>query len=193
MTAFSPAMTRDPYQLRSQLMSGARGGVNDELIASMLSSWLKGEGALPYRLGLTPLKFQKALRYHFPKTKFNSPAKMRDRMTPERALEWDDVKRYLLKNRAYNCQSEVWLAEIMASGCMGLNHLWQDLGLLNRSELTRLLEINFPRLAKRNVHNMKWKKFIYKELCQTEGIYVCRAPSCDVCKDYDDCFGSEEE
>ncbi len=39
---------------------------------------------------------------------------------------------------------------------------------------------------------MKWKKFIYKQLCITEGIYTCRAPSCEVCADYADCFGPEE-
>jgi NifQ. len=40
--------------------------------------------------------------------------------------------------------------------------------------------------------DMKWKKFIYKQLCEAEGLYVCRAPSCEVCKDYDQCFGKEE-
>jgi nitrogen fixation protein NifQ len=38
---------------------------------------------------------------------------------------------------------------------------------------------------------MKWKKFLYRQLCLEEGIYVCRAPSCEVCKDYDLCFGPE--
>lgn len=193
MTTVSITACKDPMVLRQDLLCGARGGVNDGPVASMLSSWLLGEGALPYRLGLEPLKFRRAIRYHFPKARFSAPAKMRDKVTPERALEWDDVKRYLLKHRAHRCPSEVWMAEIIASGCMGLNHLWQDLGLHNRAELSQLLETNFPRMAKRNVQNMKWKKFIYKELCRTEGIFVCRAPSCDVCKDYDDCFGPEED
>jgi nitrogen fixation protein NifQ len=39
---------------------------------------------------------------------------------------------------------------------------------------------------------MKWKKFLYRQLCLEEGIYVCRAPSCDVCRDYDLCFARED-
>jgi nitrogen fixation protein NifQ len=39
---------------------------------------------------------------------------------------------------------------------------------------------------------MKWKKFLYKQLCEEEGLYVCRAPSCQVCVDYERCYGSEE-
>ncbi|MBN2752943.1 MAG: nitrogen fixation protein NifQ [Rhodospirillaceae bacterium] len=38
---------------------------------------------------------------------------------------------------------------------------------------------------------MKWKKFLYRELCKSETGYVCRSPSCNACPRYDDCFGSE--
>ncbi|GBE11207.1 nifQ [bacterium BMS3Abin12] len=51
---------------------------------------------------------------------------------------------------------------------------------------------NFPELAARNDRNMKWKKFLYKQLCEREGIHACRAPSCQVCIDYAQCFGPEE-
>lgn len=37
-------------------------------------------------------------------------------------------------------------------------HLWQDLGLFNRGELSRLLATHFPTLAAGNTQNMKWKK-----------------------------------
>jgi hypothetical protein len=39
---------------------------------------------------------------------------------------------------------------------------------------------------------MKWKKFLYKQLCEAEGLYLCRAPSCSVCVDHPLCYGSEE-
>jgi nitrogen fixation protein NifQ len=38
---------------------------------------------------------------------------------------------------------------------------------------------------------MKWKKFLYRQFCAREEIYVCPAPSCGVCKDYAKCFGPE--
>ena len=51
--------------------------------------------------------------------------------------------------------------------------------------------VNFPGLARANSGDMKWKKFLYRQLCSSEGIYVCPAPSCGVCKDYAKCFGPE--
>jgi nitrogen fixation protein NifQ len=66
------------------------------------------------------------------------------------------------------------------------------LGLWARSDLSALIGFNFPELAARNVHDMKWKKFLYKQLCEAEGIYICRAPSCSVCVDYHKCYGPED-
>lgn len=177
---------------RDDLLKTARGHVNDGPVSSMMATWLKGEDDMPNWLGLDAITFQKLVRFQFPNYTLRKSRPARKSKDVDRALEWDDLKRYLLKNRARRCQSEVWIAEIIASACMGSNHLWQDLGLETRSELSALLMNNFPKMAKRNVMNMKWKKFIYRELCQTEGIYVCRSPSCEVCKDYDECFGPEE-
>ena len=66
------------------------------------------------------------------------------------------------------------------------------LGLQVRGLPSLLMVRNFPRLAARNDRDMKWKKFLYKLLCETEGIYTCCAPSCAVCVDYHVCFGPED-
>jgi len=50
---------------------------------------------------------------------------------------------------------------------------------------------NFPGLSTLNDRDMKWKKFLYKQLCERTGVYVCRSPSCEVCVDYAKCFGRE--
>jgi nitrogen fixation protein NifQ len=84
------------------------------------------------------------------------------------------------------------MADIFVAGCMGSDHLWQDLGLWSRQDLSALFKHNFPVLVEKNVGDMKWKKFLYKQLCLQEGIYVCRAPSCEMCQDYWKCFGPEE-
>lgn len=83
------------------------------------------------------------------------------------------------------------MASAVAAGCMGGDHLWQDLGLWCREELSALMGSNFPRLAAENVQHMKWKRFLYKQLCLREGVASCRAPSCQVCEDYRLCFGPE--
>jgi nitrogen fixation protein NifQ len=103
-----------------------------------------------------------------------------------------DLRELLLANRNGRHDSEIWLADILIAGCLGDDHLWQDLGLWNRADLSQLMHQNFRSLALRNDKDMKWKKFLYKQLCETEGIYTCRAPSCAVCADYANCFGPED-
>jgi nitrogen fixation protein NifQ len=82
-------------------------------------------------------------------------------------------------------------AEWLAVACLGDNHLWQDLQLPSRAELTALMNHWFPALAARNDRDMKWKKFFYKQLCDRAEISVCRAPSCAVCSDYALCFEAD--
>ncbi|WP_235971451.1 nitrogen fixation protein NifQ [Azohydromonas caseinilytica] len=83
------------------------------------------------------------------------------------------------------------MAETVAVACLGDNHLWQDLQLASRTELSALMRHWFPSLVARNAKDMKWKKFLYKQLCEREEIFVCKAPSCAVCTDHSVCFGPE--
>jgi nitrogen fixation protein NifQ len=108
----------------------------------------------------------------------------------------DDEEEMLLAlldaHRADEGRDSYWLARMVTRRAMQPNHLWQDLGLPDRAALSRLLRENFPRLAARNVNNMKWKKFFYRSLCETEGFHLCTAPSCRECDDFDACFGPED-
>ncbi|WP_342619227.1 nitrogen fixation protein NifQ [Rhodoferax sp. GW822-FHT02A01] len=110
----------------------------------------------------------------------------------EAIVEQEDLQNLLLEYRAHRIESEVWLAQIVAYGCSGRDHLWQDLGLANRGELSLLMTTAFPALAALNTGDMKWKKFLYRHYCSREGIYVCPAPSCGECADHAKCFGKEE-
>ncbi|WP_036025431.1 nitrogen fixation protein NifQ [Paraburkholderia dilworthii] len=83
------------------------------------------------------------------------------------------------------------VAHALACASLGQNHLWQDLLLPSRRELSALIDHWFPRLAAKNTHDMKWKKFFYKQLCEREGLSNCKAPSCGVCSDHVLCFGAE--
>ncbi len=84
------------------------------------------------------------------------------------------------------------IAWALACASLGQNHLWQDLGLPSRNELSALIGHWFPSLAAKNTHNMKWKKFFYKQLCEREDIMICKAPTCGVCSDHGLCFGPED-
>lgn len=175
-----------------RFMSASSGNKNDFYFARIISSWVNKEGALPRNLGLGEDDFQQLLVKRFGGCEDLISANDGDEFEKERIPEWEDLVGLMLEYRANDDVSEEWIAQIVAAACMGLDHLWQDLGLWSRTELSEVLSINFPELAKRNNKDMKWKKFLYKQLCERDGTYVCRAPSCDVCADYQLCFGPEE-
>jgi len=146
-------------------------------------------------LGLDQPTFAKLLATYFPH--FVAPAhwlacqgtlKINDTLLDE----FTDLLQLLLDHRTLPDEHHRAIAHLVATACMGTDHLWQDLGLPDRRALSTLLSGHFPALAAKNTGDMKWKKFFYKQLCDREGINACRAPSCAVCNDYHKCFGSEE-
>jgi len=104
--------------------------------------------------------------------------------------EEEDLRHLLLTHAAPGPDTPAFAA-IIARACQGSEHLWQDLGLTSRSQLTALLERHVPALAALNTSGMKWKKFFYRQLCEREGIPVCPAPNCRSCCDRGECFGGE--
>lgn len=174
------------------IMTYSCGHPNDATFACMLSSWQAGEGILPADFGLGAGGLKQLLLLHFPGmdlAALDVPVRGYDQLRGEERAE---VYKLLSRYRAGSGESETWMANIVAAACQGQDHLWQDMGLWSRDQLSKLMLHNFPDLALKNDKNMKWKKFIYKQLCITEGIYTCRAPSCEDCADYDDCFSPEE-
>ncbi len=171
------------------LMSRAGGDGNDHVFACMIASWQTGAGDMPDWLGLSPAAYQCLTSHHFPRTATAGLVTIGRTLAEDRMDEVDELVRLVLIDKAGESPSEVWMAHVVAAGCMGSNHLWQDLGLWSRADLTALMRRNYPALAARNLRDMKWKRFLYKQLCDAEGIYSCRAPSCDVCVDYPLCFG----
>jgi len=166
---------------------------NSEWLCRMLSSWSVGLGALPEALGLEPVAFRHLQTSFFHSVDIPAPAPSGRVADFSRMLEREDLIRYLHARAAYPEREETaWITAILVAGCLGDDHLWQDLGLWSRQDLSGLIAYNFPTVAATNNRDMKWKKFLYKQLCEAEGIYVCRAPSCDVCVDYSRCFGSED-
>ena len=156
------------------------------VLASLLAGRSLNQGVLTATLGLPEPTFQALWNDYFPGAHLNllnGPG--------ENIAELEGLLNLLLEYRVGLRESEVWLAHIVAYSCCGRNHLWQDLGLTNRDELSLLMNAAFPALAALNVGDMKWKKFIYRHYCSREGIYVCPAPSCGECADHSKCFSPE--
>jgi nitrogen fixation protein NifQ len=86
---------------------------------------------------------------------------------------------------------EAQLAAMIARRAQRPNHLWQDLGLRSRGDLSELMKRHFRPLALRNSQDMKWKKFLYRIICADASYSLCTAPSCAECDDFNACFGEE--
>ena len=110
---------------------------------------------------------------------------------PGVADEFADIVALLLEEHADADESVVWLAHAIATACMSADHLWQDMDLPDRPVLGRLMREHFPQLAARNVRDMRWKKFLYRELCDRAAVPVCPAPSCAACSEYSHCFAGD--
>ncbi|MBK9442828.1 MAG: nitrogen fixation protein NifQ [Comamonadaceae bacterium] len=184
------AMQSRSQQVADLLLHPAQALVaNDPLrpiLASLLVGRARAEGVLPATLGLSEQGFEALWNNYFPGTRLEL-----QHGGAEEIAELTDLIDLLLHYRAGQQDAEAWLAHIVAWGCAGRHHLWQDLGLANRGELSMLLNTAFPTLAALNTGDMKWKKFIYRHYCSKEGIYVCPAPTCVECADYSRCYSAE--
>lgn len=85
----------------------------------------------------------------------------------------------------------VWLARIIAARAAHPGHLWVAMGLFERSELTAAIRRHLPSLAAANDKNMRWKRYLFKQVCDLHGAVLCKSPNCGVCSDYALCFPSE--
>lgn len=158
-----------------------------------------GQTCLPARLGLDEQTYQALSRqYAFEANSWSSNQNaqaeqedLRQELLDLRQDEWDEIRTLLLSGRHGLDPAEEVMAAIVAAACLGGGHLWQDLGMTSRLQLHELLSYNFPDITARNTQNMRWKKFFYKQLCEQEGGYVCRSPTCEQCPTYNDCFGDE--
>jgi len=90
-----------------------------------------------------------------------------------------------------NWHQSVRLAHILAARAALPGHLWVAMGLFERSQLTAAIRRHLPSLADANNQNMRWKRYLYKQVCEQNGGVMCKAPNCGVCSDYEQCFADE--
>ena len=192
MSALPALIPMNRQHYFDDLMACASESANSVWLAQIVASWQAGDGVLPDLLGLGNSQFHALLHHNFPGYWLSSKAVSGSLLDFSRMLEKQDLEQLLRQFALAKTAETEWLISIIVAACLGSDHLWQDLGLWSRGELSALLNYNFPELAARNNKDMKWKKFLYKQLCEAEGLFVCRAPSCEVCKDYPVCFGPED-
>ncbi len=159
------------------------------VLASILAMASMENGALAERAGLAPADIAGLMAHWFP-----AACGLGLASANAVAVEDDEtamVRDLLLANRSNESETSRWLAAMIARRAMEPNHLWEDLGLRERPELTRLLSRHFGPIAAKNTQNMKWKRFFYRALCESDGFVMCTTPVCTECRDFDLCFGDE--
>ncbi|OAN44763.1 hydrogenase [Paramagnetospirillum marisnigri] len=178
----------------SRLMAGTGSGdpFDRHLFACAIAITL-GESRRPLTagLGLSAFNLAALVGRYFP----SAPgllAGLSDEDDECLAPEEPDLRALLIEHRTRGLVEEEWLAHVIARRSLGANHLWQDLGLTGRADLSGLMRRHFVGLAELNSRDMKWKKFFYRELCQREGVIICKSPNCEVCTDFAICFGAED-
>jgi nitrogen fixation protein NifQ len=82
------------------------------------------------------------------------------------------------------------LAYVIATRAALPGHLWVAMGLFERPELSAAIRRHLPSLAAANHQNMRWKRYLYKQVCDRNGGTMCKAPNCGVCSDYALCFSA---
>ena len=111
---------------------------------------------------------------------------------PDPAALTGPLYRFLLAHRAAKDSSHARLSGWLASACMGSHHLWQDLGLQERSQVSRLMRLAFPVLHDSNVRNLRWKRHLFLSLGESLGRPGLRPPKCDDCGDFAVCMGVDQ-
>ncbi|MFZ2158578.1 MAG: nitrogen fixation protein NifQ [Bradyrhizobium sp.] len=165
-------------------------GFDGHVLASILAVAAMEDGAVAERAGLAAADLASLLARWFPAacgTGVAWYAQDADAEDDEIAM----VRDLLLAHRSSEGDTGRWLAAMIARRSMEPNHLWEDLGLRDRSELGRLLSRHFSPIASRNTQNMRWKRFFYRALCESDGFVMCTTPVCTECRDFDLCFGDE--
>lgn len=160
------------------------------VLASILAAGTMDGGLLFEKVGLSSDELATLLKQLFASVRIKEEELPRDfehKDNDEVAM----VRDLLRAQRSTEGDTGRWLAAMIARRCIEPNHLWEDLGLRNPGELSRLLGRHFAPLAVRNINNMRWKRFFYRTLCDDEGLILCTTPVCTHCKDVNHCFGDE--
>lgn len=166
------------------------GSFDRHVLASILAAGTMDGGLVSEKVGLSSDQLAALLEQNFPSVRIKEEALLQD-FERDESDEIAMVRDLLLAQRSTEGNTGRWLAAMIARRAIEPNHLWEDLGLRDRGEVSRLLSRHFAPLAARNINNMRWKRFFYRTLCDDDGLVLCTTPVCTRCKDFNLCFGDE--
>lgn len=191
----SPQVDADDPIYRTLIDSPSPPGVAAEdrhLFACLLAVATRESTSSAIALGLTEVELTQLRSTYFPAAAL-SPSTANP-TAPLRMSE--EVLELLLSHVPQNDQGKpqppaLWLAKILAARATHPGHLWVAMGLFERPQLTAAIRRHLPSLADSNHQGMRWKRYLFKEVCNRNGGLLCKSPNCGVCSDYALCFAPD--
>lgn len=154
----------------------------------------------PARTGLSPVELAEVLASVFPGAQDSAAAALADLRAQLLAYaarglaspqpDFTRLLRMLLQACGGPAPTTAWVTSVLAHACLRPDHLWRDLGLAGREDVTALLTRHYPGLVARNTANLRWKKFLAYSACEHAGLPPAAAPGCAACEDHGFCYGS---
>jgi nitrogen fixation protein NifQ len=192
-----PLITPDDPVYRSLMESPAPQGFVSEdrhLFASLLAVASRETDDPAGALGLSGVDLADLRAAYFPAAPTSSPT---PRGAEGPAAADSEVLKLLLahvpKDQKGNSPPPArWGGQRQAPRAARPGHLWIAMGLFERPQLTAAIARHLPSLAAANDKGMRWKRFLFREICNHSGGLLCKSPSCGVCSDYALCFAPEE-
>ncbi len=167
------------------------------MFAGVLTLASREQAGLPETAGLSAPAFDELLRRYFPGCASSLFAAQVRAEEPVFSVRPDPelvalLHTYVPRGRnASEEQSARWLADIIAVRCGQPGHLWVAMGFAKRADLSAAIRRHLPALAAANNRGMRWKRFLFKQLCEARGGVLCKAPNCGECSDYSLCFADD--
>jgi nitrogen fixation protein NifQ len=187
---------------RSHLPSepdGAPAGCDDEeaLALRALGAVFRHaqEGELPlfaWTLGLPQAELLDLLDRYFPQCGTLQPMREHEYQVIERTVppEFTALSALLLLHCTAGEERRLcgWLARAIAAAAFGSRHLWEDLGMPGRDAVSALMRRYFAPLYRKNVLDLRWKRFLFAEAGARTGNPDLRPPECGGCDQLRNCF-----
>jgi nitrogen fixation protein NifQ len=196
-----PRLSESDPLYRALLESAPAKGIPAEdrqLFACLLAVADQEEAPLHQALGLSELMLETLLLKVFPAVNrqqlFSDPATK----TAQAAEINPQVRNLLLSFIEKDLVgwpqfAALALARILAARAAHPGHLWVAMGLFERPQLSAAIGRVLPTLLKANAKKMRWKRYLFKQVCEFNGGKMCKSPVCGDCSDYALCFGPEEK
>ncbi len=196
----TPRVTLDNQAYRLLIDSPSPPGAAPEdrhLFACVLAVAAGEPYGIATTLGLRPADFENLLQSYFPAVALTDLEAIALPTGESPPLTNGDIRDLLVGYLPAGADGRtpppaLWLAHILAARTAHPGHLWRAMGLFARTELTAAISRHLPALMSDNTRGMRWKRFLYKKLCEQSGGVMCTTPDCGECSDYARCFAEQQ-